>query len=70
MTRAWQKAVELDPRALRAWPFLPLRAPVGSTWLSDIGEAVRVLPDGTVAPVVAFGAKSIASDPCASRRAA
>jgi hypothetical protein len=70
MKAGWRRAVEVDSRARAAWPWLPLRAPVGSVWQGPDGETLRVLPDGSCAPVVAFGAKSVASDPCAARRAA
>lgn len=70
MTRAWRSAVEVDPRARAAWTWLPARAPIGSIWVSQVGAAVRVLPDGTCAPVVVFGAKSAAAEPCNTRRAA
>ncbi len=84
MTRAWRGAVELDPRERAARPWLPASAgcfPRGCLLLHDdelaagegadlLREAVRVQPDGSCAPVVAFGSKSIASDPCATRRTA
>lgn len=72
MTRAWRGAVEVDPRARRAWPFLPLRAPICSTWVSEVGVAVRVAQDGSADAVAAPGHPrgGAAEHPCNTRRAA
>jgi hypothetical protein len=58
--------VYLDPRENVARPWLPLVALAGSTWVGPFGETVRVLPDGTVEPLIRGAApweRSIASSP-------
>lgn len=72
MTAAWRGAVEIDARERAARHWLPLRAPIASVWVSPHGDAVRVQPDGSCAPLLAPGhpRAGIASDPCATRRAA
>jgi hypothetical protein len=63
---ATEQVPELDPRARRAWPWLPPRAKIGSWLVGPTGEQLRVASD--VWPP--DGHRSIASDPCATRRAA
>ncbi len=67
----YRKPIALDPRALRAWPWLPEKAPTGSVWLGPGSERVRVLDDGTAEEVGEVPRRwSAAADPCAARRAA
>lgn len=59
-------APRVDPRALRAWTWLPEAAPPGSVWLGPCGERVRVLDDGTAEEVGEVPRRwSVAADPCA-----
>ncbi len=55
MTMAWRSAVAIDPRERAQRPWLPLRAPIASVWLSPEGDVVRVQPDGSCAAVLPSG---------------
>jgi hypothetical protein len=67
--RQQEGLLELDPRARRAWPWLPRRAQIGAWLVGPTGETLRVASGGACDPWPPFGHRSIASDPCAARRA-
>lgn len=56
--------------ARRAWPWLPLPTLPGAVYVGPTGETLRANADGTLDELGAVPARrSIAADPCASRRA-
>ena len=59
----------VDPRARRAWPWLPCAAPRDSWHVGPLGERVRILSDGR-AEQLHDGLPHLrgpAADPCAGR---
>lgn len=56
----------LDPRARRAWPWLPAVAPTRAVLIGPTGEVVRVNDLGQLDPIGprAWWHRSIAADPC------
>lgn len=56
----------LDPREIRARPWLPASAPAWCFFVGPTGEAVRVNADGRVTPIVPGGhpRAGAAGDPC------
>jgi hypothetical protein len=60
--------VDVDPGALRAWPWLPEQAVAGTIWIGPTGERVRILDDGTVEEIGEVPRRwSSSADPCAIR---
>ncbi len=63
--------VALDPRARRAWSWLPDRAEPGTIWQGPTGQHVRVNADGSaelVPPSPLPHTRGRAADPSAGRR--
>jgi hypothetical protein len=64
--------VAVDPRARRAWPWLPALVKAGRVLVGPTGEVIRVDDRGHLEFVVTAGQpwhRSVASDPCPSRAA-
>ena len=72
MMTAPEQLAALDPRACRAWPWLPHRAAIGTWVLGPTGERLRVVAGSAKGlacdPWPPDGHRSIAGDPCASSR--
>lgn len=62
--------VDVDPRARRAWPWLPRHAPAGALLVGPTGEVLRVAGAGLVDELVLGGHPhgGAASDPSNARR--
>ena len=63
------RLVLIDPRARRAWPWLPAAAPRGAWFVGPLGERVTILSDGRVDPIPdpLPHLRGPAADPCAGR---